>query len=117
LFNHEYIVDWLRFDLPPLLRQFTQDRFYVVPETAQGRHRGILYPDMVLAFPDGHVVLEVGQCPVNKWPDYGLVHISFDGTVSLVNPAKGSRHMEHIGDLIESTLRELLLHPVQIALV
>ena len=88
--RHQEIVDWLRFDLPPILRELALG-VYVGPEvTYHDNSNGGQIPDGMLIFNDAPLVLEVGDCQVGKWPDYAVLHIGFDGTVNVVNPEKCS---------------------------
>lgn len=100
---HEQIVDWLRFELPAYMREYIPARFYMMPdillEMAQGNrgkgHR-VDMPDANFVFADGVLLVEVGQCFMSKWPDNAVLHISFDGEVSLWNERKGTQYAHDV---------------------
>lgn len=94
---HEDLVNWSRFDLIPYLRTVFADIEWL-PIYAQGlvaselgtklcKQGGESYPDGIWFYNGYRLLVEVGRYNLAKLPQgEQLLHIGWDGEVSIVNP-------------------------------
>lgn len=97
---HQVLIDVIRFEVPVLLREgpellggYPEELFQVSAVELYtsillqeygvdiGPRRGRRIPDVLFTYDGGFVLVEVGDCQVDKWHPYPMIHVGFGLTV------------------------------------
>jgi len=95
---HERLVNRIRFRAPHLVAGYSTNQVFVMADEGMmvtflredagdrwPRDAGYRIPDVLFVGPEGPVIVEVGNLQADKWPEYPVVHVGFDGHTTVIN--------------------------------
>ena len=93
---HQDIINWTYDSVAKYIGSITDHKWafvyedllmsYILTLELQWGNRYGLVPDALWIYEDGLILIEIGNCLIDKWPnDMEVIHISFDAKVSMLN--------------------------------